>query len=277
MDSSELIEPTTIQSDAVRTATFNPLLCQQCQYLNDPSTTASHNSAYPSTSSPVDLGELLQKVDCIVCQAISRAVEAQRKGFRNLRDLPASRIFVRNDGPSFLENRYDFTPDDRYDTHDPRKLVIRAIMNLTITVPPETPSESACVSGHLVAAPFLPDQDFESSVPGYTEPSLEEFREYRVTPQYSLVYSPGGQSDLVRIEPWEVPYFDIALLRSWVRDCEMFHGDQCTRFLASDMQICEFLLLVVLDFACARHLQFSFKRLAPNKIWSSSVSVDLHF
>jgi hypothetical protein len=70
-----------------------------------------------------------------------------------------------------------------------------------------------------------------------------------MTPQYRLVYSPRDQPKLVGLEPWVVPYFDISLLRSWVRDCEAFHGDQCTSSLPSDTQTCKFSLFVVLESA----------------------------
>lgn len=182
MDSSALMEPITGQSDAVRTATFSPLLCQECRYLNDPSTTTSHISGDASMSSPTDLEGLSQKSNCIVCQVVSKKVEARRKGFHILKYLPASRIFVRNNGLSILGDRYHFTPDNRYDTRDPREVVIRAIMDLSITVSPKTTSESACESELLVMAPSLPNHGLDSSVPDYTEPSLNEFREFRVRP-----------------------------------------------------------------------------------------------
>ncbi len=193
--------------------------------------------------SPTDLEELSQKSTCLICQAISKAVESYRKDLHVLKDLPASRIFVRNDGPSFLDNDYHFSPEIRYDIRDPSKLIIRAIMNLSITVPPETASGSDYESGLIVARPRLPNQKDASSPPDCDEPNFDEFQEIRVTPQYCLIYSPGERSELLGIEPWEVPYFDISLLLSWVRDCEIFHGDQCTDFVMSDIETCEFPIL----------------------------------
>jgi hypothetical protein len=95
MNSSVLMESINGQSDVVRTATFNPLLCQECQYLNDLSAIASGiiapvRGADAGKSSSTDLEELSQKLNCIVCHAVLEAIDAHRKVFRILQGLPAS-------------------------------------------------------------------------------------------------------------------------------------------------------------------------------------------
>jgi hypothetical protein len=48
-----------------------------------------------------------------------------------------------------------------------------------------------------------------------------------MTPQFCLRYSTGDSPHLSSIEPWEVPFFDLSLVRTWFQGCEDVHGSQC--------------------------------------------------
>jgi len=239
MNSSVSMRSTTSESDAMLTASFNPRLCHDCQYLNNPSTTASHIGGYGSSGPSADLEALSQNLACIVCQAISKAVQTIPNSSRVSKHLAASRILVRNNGPSFLDDQYHSTPEKRIDTRDPTRLFIRAIMNISIIVPSGVASALASESELSSIEGLSVPRELDMLVPHNTEPDLDKLEEFYVTPQYCLEYSPEDRPELVRIEPWEVAYFDFSLLRGWVRDCEIFHGYPCNSFTASDTQTCK--------------------------------------
>jgi hypothetical protein len=190
----------------------NPHLCQECQYLNDPLATVDYIGPYVN-GHPVDLQSLSRRQNCIMCRAVFVAVDGFRQGVASLKELPLHRILVKNNGLRFLDDESIFTPMQRIDMRNPTRKVIRLIMNLHIGS--RTDSKSFCMHPELSALP-----ESLQTLPGH----------FDIPPQFCLVYSQGPQSELVSIEPWEVPYFDVSLLRDWLRDCENLHQGQCVAF-----------------------------------------------
>lgn len=175
---------------------INPLLCKQCQPWDNPWGFEPRRGPYSN------LGELFSNADCVISQAILKAVNSRLKESESFEQWPITRVFVRNDGPFFLDTGYypAYHPS-REDLTDPAKTAIRLVMNLQVSM-------------------LLKDQrspeDINNAASSIT-----------MTPQFCLYYSTSAAPHFASIEPWEVPFFDISLLRTWLQGCERVHGSQC--------------------------------------------------
>ena len=68
-------------------------------------------------------------------------------------------------------------------------------------------------------------EDLKSSEEG--EVMKKTSQSISMNPQISLHYSSGDGARLIEIEPWEVSFFDVSLMKTWLRGCEDLHGNQC--------------------------------------------------
>ncbi|KAF8856756.1 hypothetical protein BDZ45DRAFT_745076 [Acephala macrosclerotiorum] len=48
-----------------------------------------------------------------------------------------------------------------------------------------------------------------------------------MTPQFCLNFSKFLFQHLIDVEPWEIPFFDVTLLKLWIRGCDSIHGTKC--------------------------------------------------
>ncbi|KAM0420898.1 hypothetical protein ACHAPT_011287 [Fusarium lateritium] len=185
---------------AAATRSTNPLLCDKCQIWDNVDSYAEWwDYDYEAF---VLLQDVPDSIQCIICKAAMAAVAARTSQM----SIPStSRVLFRNDGPYFLD--YD-TGDPsnaishRIDTSDPAESVVRLLMGLVIKL--------------------------ESMIPTAPTKAGAEDAELRVTPQFCLRYQNSGtHTSLKSVEPWEVPFFDVSLLKQWVRGCTKLHGAEC--------------------------------------------------
>lgn len=195
-ESSTSEAPGHKDDDKQRNRTINPLLCKQCQPWDDVW------GFGPQRGPHSNLEDLSSNTCCMICQAISKAVNSRLKESQSHEQWPETSVVVRNDGPFFLDTGYypAYHPS-REDSTDPTRTAIRLIMNLQIGV-------------------LSKDQ----SVPEDIDNTASSIA---MTPQFCLYYSTGESPCFTHIEPWEVPFFDVPLLRTWLRGCETVHGSQC--------------------------------------------------
>ena len=175
---------------------INQLLCGQCQPWDNPWGFEPQIGAYSN------LGELSSNADCMICQVMVKVVNSRLKESELLEQWPTTRVFIRNDGPFFLDTGYypAYHPS-REHLADPTKTAIRLVMSLHVS---------------MLLEDQRPPEDIYNAASSIT-----------LTPQFCLYYSTGAAPCLVCIEPWEVPFFDISLLRTWLQGCESVHGSQC--------------------------------------------------
>lgn len=132
-------------------------------------------------------------------------VEANEPGSDFSTVFDPARIFVRNDGPYFLDAGFGVSESSfdqslpngiSIDEDEPNVGKLRIILRLTIGGSHERPQVNETVV------------DF--------------------TPQLCLRFNATGSRHLSGVESWEVPHFDIGLLKCWLRGCEESHGSVCS-------------------------------------------------
>lgn len=184
-DSSASESHVDIANDKQHEPIINPLLCEQCQPWDNIWSFEPQRGAYMS------LRELSYHTYCLICRAILTVVNSHRTESESFEKWPASRTFVRNDGPFFLDTGYypAYHPS-RVDTSNPTNTAVRLVMNLNISM-------------------LLED-------PGSPEDINNGASSIDMTPQFCLYFSTSATPHLAHVESWEIPFFDISLLRTWL-------------------------------------------------------------
>lgn len=177
--------------------TPSSLLCDHCQLWDD------LRRFEPSQGTDISLEEMLIRKHCIICDAITKAVLTLKESKSvAIRTWSSSRVLVRNQGPFFLDYGAfeEDIPIHRVDVSNPTVKTIRLLISLELR--------------------FQSDGGQDSSDQAETE--LMKF-----TPQFCLRYSVGQDPRLRSIKPWEVPYFNVPLLKKWTGGCEEVHRGLC--------------------------------------------------
>lgn len=172
-----------------------PRLCRRCQ--NGGSDIKVEDSR--------SLAEISRNTHCLICLAVVSWVDTRRAASSHLAVWPASRVFVQYGGDYFLDSGdYREPYPNRSDNSDPTQTIVRCIMSLHVRFIVEDSLEGwAERRSHLIAS------------------------EFKITPQVSLRYLEDPPLGLVGVEPWEVPSFDVSLLRSWLQGCAKVHKGLC--------------------------------------------------
>lgn len=148
--------------------------------------------------------------DCAICAAVYTAAKTRLEWERSEGRTYADSLIARNLGPLFLDNR--FTPGDRVDrsrSGESRLLVAIHIMIYQLAGPslaqvPSTPN-SSCHE----------DQVFKDI--GYR-------KVHELAPRFCLRHTKDVPTHLSGVDPWETPFFDVGLLKSWISSCEGIHS-----------------------------------------------------
>ncbi|RSM03519.1 hypothetical protein CDV31_010450 [Fusarium ambrosium] len=180
----------------------NPLLCDNCQIWDNVNSYAEW-WPYPERFDP--LQNAPENVQCMICKAAMTAITARVSQM----NIPqTSRVLFRNNGPYFLDHDTGDPADSishRIDTSDPSESVVRLLMGLMVKVEPAASTVTATAA-------------------------QSEQSEFEMTPQFCLRYEHNDpQSSLKSVEPWEVPLFDVSLLKQWLQGCAKIHGAECRR------------------------------------------------
>jgi len=153
--------------------------------------------------------DLVRYRGCLICRTVRTIVDALLAEHDLLQAYHTSHIMIRNGGPYFLDEgpreRLGFSFfTHRSDLSNPGFIAVRILMGLAIE-----------------AFPF--DVELTSTI--RKMPSFE----VKVTPQIMLRYTYMSlHQRLVSVEPWETSYFDISMLKKWIRACDRSHGQICS-------------------------------------------------
>lgn len=178
----------------------NSRLCKRCQIWDDIWEFEAQRGDYRS------LEELSRSFNCLVCQAVVRAINTRRGESPSLLSWQTSRILVTNDGPYFLDlGHFPAKVAHRYESRGWNRTVIRCLMSLNVS--------------------FIAD---DLDLPTTRQDVLGKMTSsIAITPQFCLTYSKGNLSHLKSIEAWEISFFHVSLLKTWLRGCENVHGSKC--------------------------------------------------
>ncbi|KAF3767467.1 hypothetical protein M406DRAFT_69611 [Cryphonectria parasitica EP155] len=184
----------------------NQQLCERCRPWDDLVSISSGINplrlGYPIAGS-VDstLQSMLSNTHCLVCQALSKAIQTRlAHEQRTDPNLNVHDVLILNYGPYFLHSgcHEQASPDNgsggswMVDWSDPTCTRLRLIIKLDIF----------CSRGDDMLAPLY------------------------MTPQFCLRHARSKPTMLIGVDPWEVPYFDTSLLRSWIHTCDGIHGHE---------------------------------------------------
>lgn len=185
----------------------NPLLCQRCQPWDNVWTWDNE----PGRDDARNLQELSRQTNCLMCCILTTVIKTRRSNSEILQKWPESKVSVRQRGPFFLDESVGpLESPTRVDSTDPSKTIIRLILELEITFLSE---ESKLHEMSAEAQSKYSDQKAMSKI--------------TLTPQFCFHYSADVKPHLTGIEPWEIPFFDVSLLRTWLQGCEAVHGSSC--------------------------------------------------
>lgn len=168
-----------------------PLLCERCHIWNDVSLISSWrqlDEVYEEHAVDIALDATTDTPDCLICKAVYTAATTRLNWERSEgRNLGVGGLLVaRNFGPVFLDNEFSREPRVDYSWRLPETR-----MRMIIYIKIYTLNEQNLV--------------------------LE------LAPRFCLRHTKSSSTRLVGIEPWETPFFDISLIKSWIRKCDSFH------------------------------------------------------
>ncbi|KAI8948821.1 heterokaryon incompatibility protein-domain-containing protein [Xylaria longipes] len=207
-------------------------LCQRCyawghisiHNLDDPRN-GQNKDRGTTTYQSVTVEQLAQEAQCGICASVLAAYHARAQHVPNLQSRPAAEIGIEIGGPFYLDSGGHgfYSPGGRQPRHgdhsDPDRIVIGMFLRLTVKglPPPKVGDESTMrpITSRLASGASQTD-GFEAS------PTL-----FIITPRFKLTYSNDDTKTLISIDRWDVPFFDIQLLSSWLKRCEDGHAWQC--------------------------------------------------
>ncbi len=190
----------------------NPRLCQQCQGWGQ-------WSGVDNVENPmqyhVPYQVLLQNIDCLVCKCVLTVAKAWARESACLRSTPESELVVYVQGPFYLDQLFSSpqTARHRLDLSDPAYLTIVLWVKLDVEA---QGGEGESPSGDLGYGSSSLSQRHKKSPPFLTS-----------TPQFIAYYTRDRIPTLCDIKPWNEPYFQVAVLKEWIQNCQINHGNKC--------------------------------------------------
>lgn len=190
----------------------NPKLCGDCQPWND---IRSVVSSFPRRDGhTTELKAASANLYCVLCQAIAHAVRTRLSG-PDLHDHAQDNATIKVKGPCFFDTGI-WPPDshekyisNRIDYTNPSEMVVRLLIRLHI---------HGWDKEKTVGNSWLSD-------------------DFSMTPQLLIRYSARDVPQLVSVEPWEVRFFDVSLVREWLHDCSGRHGTRCMVHMTQGMSL----------------------------------------
>lgn len=208
-------------------------LCPRCQPWND---TEAHNIGfeyrYTKNRSYVSLDQLQRNGYCAMCTALLGAYHARCAQDPQLQSWPPPPVTLEVSGPFYLDNGFGekgaWIPRWPGSTLESGCDIVKTFLEVTIK--------------GRDSGPFaLNDNGEESLVIENKHGHVEPIDEVRLaptllimTPLFRMVHSTTTKPFLCRIEDWEVPYFNIDLIKGWMKRCDIDHGKQCMGLVNND-------------------------------------------
>lgn len=188
----------SVDDSTVLPAPFNPLLCKDCQYWNDIALISSPDSYFEellwesrNPNLPLCAGAKIP--ECLICNAVFVAAKTYINQ-DNVPDLVVARDgkpkIACNQGPAFGDDEYD--RGHRVDYSRSAESRLRVFISIGIFK-----SENGEVNW--------------------------DRHETNIIPRLCLRYTKTVHTRLVGVEPWEDTFFDVGVLKSWIRT----YGNTC--------------------------------------------------
>ncbi|KAI1390054.1 heterokaryon incompatibility protein-domain-containing protein [Hypoxylon trugodes] len=167
--------------------------------------------------------QLAKEHQCAMCVSILASYRAWIPYLPNASSWPTSRIVLEISGPFYLDPGLDPSAKllpRRGDRSNPDHIVVRMFLRLEVKglPPPKTEAGNETSEQFFVTTPSGNDPTDEFRMP----PTW-----LVATPRFKMTYSNDEAKALVGVEEWDVPFFDVNLLKSWLKRCEDCHGSLC--------------------------------------------------
>lgn len=192
----------------------NLSLCENCHIWNDVEFLSSEsqyqiNDRYEAHT--VDIPLCSTCPDCAICQAVYVAAKTRLEWEQNEGQIHANPLVARNIGPLVMGNKS--TLEDRSDNS--RLGESRLWVAIYIII-------------YELAEPSLTREPGTGSSLYYKSEVYEKvgYRKlHKLAPRFCLRHTKNIPTHLSAVEPWETPFFDVDLLKSWVSSCERIHSE----------------------------------------------------
>lgn len=190
---------------------FNPLLCETCQPWNDADVVFSKTTQFATGSVDTPLQKESSRPKCLMCNAVFMAAKAtlgwyRKKGTRFAKDMAARGL-----GP--------------FSSSDPKN------RKYTVDYSQSAESRFPTLMQIHIYTPDLSQLSEEAEV-DYPRPGRTMTLE--VYARYCLRYSKTVPRRLLGVETFASPYFDIDLLKSWVRACDCEEDQDTDRLITPE-------------------------------------------
>lgn len=110
-------------------------------------------------------------------------------------------------------------------TSEPEFKIVKTFLEVTVVVWDQAPIVSAGSFEWYLGAPGKDSTPQEL----LRAPTL-----FTMTPQFKMIYSATWTPFLCQVEDWEIPYFNLDLVKGWLSHCERDHGYQCTGLMKNN-------------------------------------------
>lgn len=170
---------------------FNPLLCNKCQCWNDVGLLCSalmpeDGSSYWHVRFDIPL-HTPPDPKCLICDAVFAAANARLAWERDQGRVYPEAIAASHRGPVFVDDHYSCG----YRVDYSQSSEFRLWLIIYIEIRRE----------------------------GWGPSMLD------IAPRFCLRHSKAVPTQLISVEPWESPFFNIGLLKNWIHTCERNHTD----------------------------------------------------
>lgn len=192
----------------------NLSLCENCHIWNDVEFLSSEsqyqiNNRYEADA--VDIPLCSACPDCAICRAVYVAAKTRLDWEQNEGQIHANSLVARNLGPlvmgikSTLEDRIDNSRLGESRLWVAIYIIIYELAEPSLTREPGTGNSSS----------------YKSKVYG----NIGYRKLHKLAPRFCLRHTKNIPTHLSAVEPWESPFFDVDLLKSWVSSCERGHSE----------------------------------------------------
>ncbi|OTB04631.1 hypothetical protein M426DRAFT_320746 [Hypoxylon sp. CI-4A] len=171
----------------------------------------------------VSIKQLAESPHCALCISVLNAYSARSQVHPQLHSWPPHRIVIYLSGPFYLDEGVDHNGNilPRIpDLSDPDCIVIKMFLSIEVRcLPWKDPSEA------------VSEQYIFTKKVGQVDVPIKEVSnaptQFTATPQFEMRYSNQSPPVLLGIDEWEVSFFDIEMIKGWLRHCDDAHGIQC--------------------------------------------------
>lgn len=187
------------------------ILCEKCHTWNDVVLISSKSQSqvyYESHAIDIPLDAACP--ECAICGAVYTAAKTRLNWEQNEGRFYTKPLIVRNLGPTFMDS--ENTPGSRVDDwgYGESRMLVAIYIGIYELV--ESPLAAQPATAYGSSHAYKPCKDI-----GYQEV-------HRLAPRFQLRHTKDIPIRLSDMEPWESPFFDVDLLKSWISACETTHS-----------------------------------------------------